>query len=47
MSNKRDYFNFVVVIAHLFSVEKATKANVDLRLRKSNPVEKDLYLVNN
>ena len=47
VSNKRVYFNFVVVITCLITVEKATKANVDLRLRKSNPVEKDLYLVNN
>ena len=47
VSNKRVYFKFVVVIARLISVEKATKGNVDLRLGKSNPVEKHLWLVNN
>ena len=47
MSNKRVYFNFVVVITRLITVEKATKANVHLRLRKSNPVEKHLELVDN
>ena len=42
VSNKRVYFNFVVVIECLIAVEKATNANVDLQLRKSNPVEKHI-----
>ena len=47
VSNKRVYFKFVVVIKRLIVVENAIKVNVDLRLGKSNPVEKHLWLVNN
>ena len=44
VSNKRIYFKFVVVVKRWNPVEKAIKAAFDRRLRKSNPVEKQLYL---
>ena len=42
VSNKRIYFNFVVVIRRWDLVENAIKATIDRRLRKSNPVENSI-----
>ena len=47
VSNKRVYFNFVVVIRCLVVVENATKLSSDQCLWGLNPVEKHLAPVNN
>ena len=42
VSNKRVYFNFVVVTKRLDSVENAIRVSLDRCLYKTNPVEKHI-----